>query len=74
VVDRVLAVEDDGRVFADMNASFPELGDRDTYDVKKFEEGKVNVVLVDKISVGRFLQIGGYRLRNQDFFNLHVLY
>jgi hypothetical protein len=29
-------------------------------------------VFINQIAVGRFLQIGGFGLRNQDFFDLHT--
>jgi hypothetical protein len=72
MVDGVLAVEDDGRIIADMDTGFAEFGDGDADDFKKFVESDIYIVLIDQISVGRFLQIGGCRLRNQDFFYLHA--
>ena len=73
MVYRVLAVEDDGGVFADVDACFSELGDGDAHHFEEFEKGDVNIVLVDEVSVRRFLQIDGCRLRNQDFFQFHAL-
>ena len=64
VIYRILAVENDSAVFTYVDSCLAEFGNGDTDDFKKFIEGDVYIVFFDEISVGRFLQIGGCRLRN----------
>ena len=73
VVDAVLAVEDDGGVVAYMDAGLAELGGCDAHHIEKLVESDVDIVFVDKISVGRLLQISRRGLRNQYFFDFHTL-
>ena len=71
VVDRVLAVEDDGGIVTDMDTRLSEVAGRNAHNLEKFIESEIDIVLMNQITVGRFLQIGGFRLRYKDFFDFH---
>ena len=73
MVNRVLAVHDDSGKIIEMDSGLAKLAGRDANDVEEFKECDIDLMGIDKCTPRRFLQIGRFGLRNQNFLYLHCL-